>query len=129
MDLVLEKRKGFVRLALTTGASLLPVIGFGENELYERLRHPLFDPLHKAAYYTARMAAPLFVGRFMTPIPFRTPLTTVFGPPIYVDKVETPTCEQVDALHKQYLAALQRLYDQHKDEFHAHRRQEMRFVA
>ena len=34
MDLVLAKRKGFVRAALTTGALLVPVIGFGENELY-----------------------------------------------------------------------------------------------
>jgi hypothetical protein len=32
---VLNKRKGFVRIALQTGAKLVPVIGFGENELFD----------------------------------------------------------------------------------------------
>ena len=32
---VMNKRKGFVRIALQTGAKLVPVIGFGENDLYD----------------------------------------------------------------------------------------------
>jgi len=32
---VLAKRKGFVRVALEAGASLVPVIFFGENDLYD----------------------------------------------------------------------------------------------
>lgn len=32
---VLNKRKGFVRIALQTGAKLVPVIGFGENDLFD----------------------------------------------------------------------------------------------
>lgn len=38
MDLVLHRRKGFVRVALQTGASLVPVINFGENEVYSTIR-------------------------------------------------------------------------------------------
>ena len=34
-DLVLNRRKGFARVALQTGAKLVPVLGFGENELYD----------------------------------------------------------------------------------------------
>ena len=30
----MNKRKGFVRIALQTGAALVPVLGFGENEMY-----------------------------------------------------------------------------------------------
>ena len=38
MNLVLQRRKGFVRVALQTGACLVPVINFGENELYSTIR-------------------------------------------------------------------------------------------
>jgi 2-acylglycerol O-acyltransferase 1 len=34
MELVLAKRKGFVKVAIETGADLVPVIGFGENEIW-----------------------------------------------------------------------------------------------
>eukprot|EP00842_Homolaphlyctis_polyrhiza_P005223 jgi/Hompol1/5701/HPOL_004639-RA len=80
MDLVLKKRLGFVKMALQTGASLLPTIGFGENELFTRLQHPIFDPLHRLTYKMAKMAAPLFVGRYLTLLPHRRPLITVGKP-------------------------------------------------
>ena len=36
-DLVLKRRFGFVKLALTNGSSLVPVASFGENELYDQI--------------------------------------------------------------------------------------------
>ncbi|KAL5345535.1 diacylglycerol O-acyltransferase 1 [Pseudogymnoascus australis] len=36
MRLVLARRYGFVKMALRTGADLVPVLGFGENELYDQ---------------------------------------------------------------------------------------------
>ena len=37
MHLVLEKRKGFVREAIAAGACLVPVLAFGENDLYHTI--------------------------------------------------------------------------------------------
>ena len=34
---LIAKRKGFVKLAIETGASLVPVLAFGENEAFGRL--------------------------------------------------------------------------------------------
>ena len=33
LELTLRKRKGFVRIALQTGASLVPSLAYGENDL------------------------------------------------------------------------------------------------
>jgi hypothetical protein len=60
-------------------------------------------------------------------VPHRTPIHVVVGRPIPVEKVassrptrhlpslqvEEPSCEQVDALHRQYVAAHTELYTQH----------------
>jgi hypothetical protein len=39
-DLVLSRRRGFVRCALQAGAHLVPVYTFGENELYDQVPNP-----------------------------------------------------------------------------------------
>ena len=38
----------------------------------------------------------------------------VVGAPINVNKVKSPTAEEVDKLHCQYITALQDLFDKHK---------------
>ncbi|KAJ9050679.1 diacylglycerol O-acyltransferase 1 [Entomophthora muscae] len=35
-DLVIKDRRGFVRMAMTTGADLVPVFGFGENQIFDQ---------------------------------------------------------------------------------------------
>ncbi|KAJ3321770.1 2-acylglycerol O-acyltransferase 3 [Boothiomyces sp. JEL0866] len=129
LDLVLLKRKGFAKIALATGSHLVPVIGFGENELFHRITHPAFQPLHKFFKAVLKSAAPLFVGRFGVAIPKRVPLYTVVGRPIPVKRVDHPTEEQINELHQKYVSSIQDLYDEFKDEFHTNRTQELRFVA
>lgn len=129
MDLVIKKRKGFVKIALTTGSSLVPIIGFGENEIYTRLTGKFANILHKIFHTLVKSSAPVFVGKYGTLLPERHPLVTVVGKPIYVDKViDDPTQEQIDELHKRYLDGLQQLYDDYKDTFHKYRKKDMRFV-
>ncbi|KAJ3305064.1 Diacylglycerol O-acyltransferase 2 [Kappamyces sp. JEL0829] len=129
LDLIIKKRKGFVKLALATGASLVPILAFGENEVYSKVDSPVLRPLHDVFHFFLKSAAPLFVGRYGTLLPKRHPLITVVGRPIYIDEaVASPSHEQIDQLHDEYLQGLQTIYDEFKDTFHTFRKQDMRFI-
>ena len=128
LDLVILKRKGFAKIALQTGAQLVPIIGFGENELFTRLTHEIFEPIHALFNATIRAAAPLFKGKNWG-LPARHPLITVVGTPIPVKLNANPSQKEIETLHQQYLDALQKLYDEYKDIFHYYRTSDMRFVA
>lgn len=39
-QLVLKKRRGFIKLALETGSSLVPIFSFGEVDLFDQLANP-----------------------------------------------------------------------------------------
>lgn len=49
---ILKRRKGFVRIALQTGASLVPVFGFGETDLFETYVPPPNSLLAKAQRFS-----------------------------------------------------------------------------
>jgi len=120
--LYLSKRKGFVKLALRYGASLVPMFAFGENELFEQAANPRGSWLRawqEGAMAVTGIPTLLFSGRGIFQytfgfVPRRRPITVVVGAPIDVSAVPEPTREQVEALHQRYLAALSELYDTYK---------------
>jgi 2-acylglycerol O-acyltransferase 2 len=66
MDLVLKRRFGFIKIAVQTGASLVPTISFGENELYEQIESNESSKLHrwqKKIQHALGFTMPLFHGR------------------------------------------------------------------
>ena len=87
-------RKGFVRVALTTGAHLVPVLSFGENDLFE----PIAVEKHSLTWYTQQLTktmlgfcVPPFVGKGLLGyqyglLPKPRPIVTVVGKPLPVPK-------------------------------------------
>lgn len=85
-------RKGFIRVALTTGAHLVPVISFGENDLFD----PIAVEKHSFTWYTQQLTksmlgfcVPPFVGRGVLGYPYGLlpkprPIVTVVGKPLPV---------------------------------------------
>lgn len=123
--LTLKQRKGFIKLALTTGAQLVPCFSFGENDLFQQTDNPhgsrlrLFQETFKSIF---GFSPPLFYGRgvfnytfgFM---PFRHPIVTVVGAPIRVEKTQNPSQETIDRLHEEYLQGLTKLFDENKERY------------
>jgi 2-acylglycerol O-acyltransferase 2 len=47
LRLVLRCRKGFIKLAIRTGADLVPVLAFGENDLYDQVTSESHPAIHR----------------------------------------------------------------------------------
>lgn len=108
---LLKERKGFVKLALTTGTPIVPVYVFGNNKM---LKLVPFVKLLQRVSRKIRVSLVLFFGRFGLPIPFRVPLFYAVGAPIDVPTVHAPTPEQIHHFHSLVVAAVQRLHHKYQ---------------
>ncbi|GMR45565.1 hypothetical protein PMAYCL1PPCAC_15760, partial [Pristionchus mayeri] len=120
--LTLKHRKGFIKLALETGAHLVPSFGFGENDLYCQAANEQGSTVRNMQEWVKQLCgvSPVIAyGRSVFTynfglLPFRKKLDTVLGAPIPVEKTENPNQEQIDALHALYISRLTQLFDEHK---------------
>lgn len=111
-DIILNKRRGWLRLALQSGYDgIFPSYALGSNQAYHR-----FSYFHKGSIFHAlskkfRMSFVPFYGRYFF-APFRVPMCTIVGKMIAIpknipsDKIEN----EVDKLQALYKAELRRIY-------------------
>ena len=125
MRLILKRRRGFIKLAVRTGADLVPVIAFGENELYEQLNPQEHPRVHRAQLLVKKLmgfTVPIFHARGVFNydvgmMPYRRPLNIVVGRPIQIVQSGKPEQAYVDEVHERYVQELQRIWDEWKDTF------------
>jgi len=136
LKLVLKRRKGFVKLAIRNGADLVPVLGFGENELYDQFQAATHPRIHKFQLLVKQylgFTVPLFHARGVFNydvglLPYRRPLNVLVGRPIYVEQQAKPDNSYVDEMHTKYMEELQRMWDDWKDVFAKDRTAEMEII-
>ena len=111
MILSIKKRKGFFRIALQEGAAIVPVVSFGETELFKQIHHPTLRRVQESLLSWLSFALPVFWGRFgIFPAPI--PLTSVVGAPLIIEKtVSYPSREDIEKLQELYV---ERIVDLHK---------------
>ncbi|XP_055531130.1 2-acylglycerol O-acyltransferase 2-A-like isoform X1 [Wyeomyia smithii] len=123
--LVLKNRKGFCKIALKTGVPVVPVINFGELDLYDQPPNPIGSKLRNFQEWVKNstgIAPAAFRGRGFFQytygiIPRRKPLNTVIGGPVEAKKLDNPTSEDIDELHARFCKALEELFEKHKSKF------------
>ncbi|XP_060038833.1 diacylglycerol O-acyltransferase 2-like protein 6 isoform X2 [Erinaceus europaeus] len=125
----LKHRKGFVKLALQTGAHLVPTYSFGENETYNQETFPegtwkrFFQKKFQEIFKKhLRLYLCTFHGRGLTReswgfLPFNHPITTVVGEPLPIPMIQNPDKETVDKYHTLYINALCKLFDEYKIQY------------
>ncbi|KAM7535268.1 hypothetical protein Aperf_G00000091056 [Anoplocephala perfoliata] len=113
--LVLNRRRGFFRLALKTGAYLVPTIGFGETSVYDQVANPEGSTLRNLQNWFLRrfsIAPTLFYSTRV--IPHRRPITAVVGSPIVCKRIRKPTEEEVDKLMEEYKRQLIQIFNKYR---------------
>ena len=115
--LYLRSRKGFIKLALTSGADLVPMYAFGENDCYAI--STAFREFRMWLQEKFQLGIPLFYGRWGTLIPFPVKIAVEIGKPISVTKVneEDVTPEMVDGLHAKFMEEITRLFERTKGKY------------
>ena len=110
--LTLARRKGFVKMALKTGASLVPVFAFGENDIFDQVANPTGGGVRRFQLWCKHLIGvtpPLLYGRNLSGgiwrrmtggkhgvMPKRESIEVVVGAPIRVPKIADPTNAQID---------------------------------
>ena len=136
LRLVLRRRKGFVKMAIRTGADLVPVLAFGENDLYDQFQADSHPTIHNFQLLVKKLLGftiPLFHARGVFNydvglMPYRRPLNIVVGRPVRVAQASKPAQEDIDRVHEEYVQELERLWDLWKDDFAPHRQSELEIV-
>ncbi|KAF9692412.1 hypothetical protein EKO04_009676 [Ascochyta lentis] len=134
--LVLRRRKGFVKMAIRTGADLVPVLAFGENDIYDQVdseSHPLLHKFQMLVKKVMGFTVPIFHARGIFNydvgmMPYRRPINIVVGKPIRVVQDKHPSPEYMDDVHEQYIDELMRLWHEHKDTFAKQRTGELEII-
>lgn len=157
LKLVLKRRKGFVKLAIRTGADLVPVLAFGENDIYDQLdtqKHPWIHKVQMIVKKFLGFTVPLFHARGMFIsrclhdvlliylstsssgvfnydvglMPYRRPINIVVGRPIPIRQASNPDPAYVDEMHAKYVEELLRIWDDWKDTFARQRKGELELI-
>ncbi|XP_043272590.1 2-acylglycerol O-acyltransferase 2-like isoform X2 [Venturia canescens] len=109
-NIILRRRKGFVRIALKNGSPMIPVISFGETDLYDQIvaaEGSILSRTQQLFRKVTGIAPVLAIGRGFFQytfgvVPKRKPVTVVVGSPMEVPKIPEPTTEQIEEYHTKF---------------------------
>ena len=123
MKLHIQRKRGIFRLAITTGTPLVPVLVYGENELFQLSTHPIVNFFQAIAkFFHIVLPIPTLESMVqwsnISQEPFEKSVQTIVGAPIQVTKKESPTFEDIEELRNKYFIALEKLYENTKPAYY-----------
>jgi 2-acylglycerol O-acyltransferase 2 len=137
LRLVLRCRRGFIKLAISTGADVVPVLCFGENDIYEQLspaQHPWLYKIQLGLKKMTGFTTPIFHARGVFNydvgiMPYRRPMNIVVGRPVLVKQQKVPDESYVTEIAERYMEELKAVWETWKDDFADERKVELEIVA
>ncbi len=124
-DVVIKRRFGFFRIAISTGSAVVPVYSFGENDIYDQIEHNFARRINEFLVKYLGFFIPIYFGTGLPciggtqtifhPVPKRRAIITVIGDPIHVERKSQVTSEDIEKLKQQYIAGLEDIFDKFAD--------------
>jgi hypothetical protein len=117
LEFIIRKRKGIFKIALETGSPIVPVISYGENEIFPETENTFLKALNSNLYqlFKCKLPFPSFRSAYNWTRIMREPLEpihTYTGKPIQVKKIDEPTEKDIKDLRDIYIASLEELFNQ-----------------
>ena len=111
----IPERKGIFKLALESGTPLVPVITYGENELFSRGEHWILDNINDWLYSNFSMGIPFISWaaiRNWCELAYKPlkPINSYTGKPISVTRTENPSDTDIEKLKDLYLLGVEELF-------------------
>jgi len=108
MTIYVKQRKGIFKMAAESGIPLVPVITYGENELFPRAESAIITSINEWLHSTFRLSIPVpswksLINWFEISYKPLKPVKTYIGGPI--------THSDPDILKEKYILALRELFD------------------
>jgi 1-acyl-sn-glycerol-3-phosphate acyltransferase len=117
--ILLKERKGMIKLAIRTGAELVPCYMFGNTKALSCWAGegiPVGRSILERISRKVGFALIIIYGRLGLPIPYRVPILGVMGKPIPTKHIqcEGPTIEQIDEIQAILLEEMTQLFERYK---------------
>lgn len=118
--ILLKERIGVIKMAIRTGADLVPGYMYGNTNLYWCWTGEGIPGARWLLEYVSRkilgFALVPIAGRWGLPIPYRTPILCVVGKPIPTIHLQTeePSMEQIVDIQEQLSTELKSMFDRYK---------------
>jgi len=115
IDVAVNSRKGLFKIALETGTPIVPVLTYGENEIFPKYENSFLEFINDIIYkiFTIRLPFPSITSlhnwQQMSKHPLE-PIHSYTGRPIYVKKIEFPSEENIVNLRKKYVRRVKELF-------------------
>jgi len=107
-----QKNLGFIRIAIELGMDLMPMYGFGENQLLTM--HTYGHGFRTWLLKKFQVGLPLCTGRYgVLPIPHSVHMTHVYGRPIKTKQNPNPTEADISRVFEALKAEYMRIWDTH----------------
>jgi len=109
--LYLQKRKGFIKIALRENVDVIPVYLFGNTSVLSVLKTGILENMSRKM----QMSVTYFWGKWFLPIPRDEKLLYVRGKPMGLPHIPEPTDADVDKWHAKYVDEVTRLFNENKE--------------